>query len=283
MAAFSVESADGIARLRLTRPEASNALGPEFWAGFAPALADLDRPGTTRVLIISGEGRHFCSGMDLAAFASGGITATDTPAQREAFHHAARYVQGVITAIERVRFPVIAAIQGACVGAGLELVAACDLRFAAASAYFRIEEINIGMMADVGSLQRLPKLMPDAVVKEMAFLGTTLSAERGLAVGFLNGVAPTVEGALAAAEVAAGQLCGKAPMAIAGSKAALRFARDHSVDEGLEWAAIMQGSIWSTADIGAAVQARATKQVADLAPLAPIRRIGDAPQATSSV
>ena len=276
MAAFSVDVSNGVAHLALSRPEASNALNTEFWTGFAPALAELDRAGTTRALVIHGQGRHFCAGMDLAAFAAGGISATDTPADREAFQHAARELQGVLSQIERVRFPVIAAIQGACIGAGLELAAACDLRFAAADAYFRIEEINIGMMADVGALQRLPKLMPAAVVKEMAFLGTTLSAERALSVGFLNDVSPTHEAALAAARDAADRIAKKAPLAVAGSKAALRFARDHSVDEGLEWAALMQGSIWNTADILAAVQARAAKQDACLMPLAPIRPFGHA-------
>ena len=270
MAMFRIEVQEGLAHLALSRPEASNALDASFWSGLAPALQALDRTGEIRALLLTGEGKNFCAGMDLSAFAAGGI-ATDTPAQREAFHHLARELQGVLTAVERTRFPVIAVIQGACVGAGLELAAVCDLRFLAADAYFRIEEINIGMMADVGALQRLPKLMPEAVVKEMAFLGATLGAERAQQLGFATAVAETQEAALAAAQSAAQRILARAPLAMAGSKAALRFARDHSVAEALEWAALMQGSIWNPADILAAMQARALKQPATLAPLAPLQ------------
>lgn len=257
--------------LRLNRPEVSNALDRAFWSGFAPALQALDAAGATRALLITGEGKHFCAGMDLSAFAGDAIIATDTPAQREAFMHIARSLQQVFTALEKVRFPVIAGIQGACVGAGLELVAACDLRFASENAYFRIEEINIGMMADVGALQRLPKLLPDAVVKEMAFLGATLTAQRAASIGFVNGVAASAEDMRDQAIEAARRIAGKAPLAVAGSKAALRFARDHTVEESLEWAAIMQGSLWNTAEILEAVQARMQKREGSFSPLAPKR------------
>ncbi|MDP2117006.1 MAG: enoyl-CoA hydratase-related protein, partial [Brevundimonas sp.] len=175
---------------------------------------------------------------------------------------------------ERVRFPVIAAVQGACVGAGLDLVAACDLRLATASAYFRIEEINIGMMADVGSLQRLPRILPEGVVRELAYLGTSLTADRAERLGFVNAVLPDPDGLLAAALEMAHAIAAKAPLAISGSKAAVAYARDHTVAEGLEWAAVMQGSIWNTADILAAIQARATRQPGAFAALSPHAGIG---------
>lgn len=271
MAFVITEHGNGVAELRLNRPQASNALDRAFWSGFAPAVRALDAAGATRALIISGEGKNFCAGMDLSAFAGEAILATDTPAAREAFMHVARTLQDVFTALEKLRFPVIAAIQGACVGAGLELAAACDLRFASEDAYFRIEEINIGMMADVGALQRLPKLLPEAVVKEMAFLGVTLSAQRASSLGFVNALAPTQEALQEAALAAARRIGTKAPLAIAGSKAALRFARDHSVEESLEWAAVMQGSLWNSAEILEAVQARMQKREGVFAPLAPRR------------
>ncbi len=276
MATFQITREGAVAHLRLTRPEASNALDLSFWRDFGPALQQLDATGEVRALVISGEGRNFCAGMDISVFSSGSILNTDTPAGRQAFHQAARELQDALTSIERVRFPVIAAVQGACVGAGLDLVAACDLRLATTDAYFRIEEINIGMMADVGSLQRLPHILPEAVVRELAYLGTSLTAERAERLGFVASVHPDPDALTTAALDMARAIAAKAPLAISGSKAAVTYARDHSVAESLEWAAVMQGSIWNTADILSAVQARATRQPADFAPLSPKAGIGAA-------
>ena len=269
MSAFQLTRDGLVAHLRLSRPEASNALDLSFWRDFGPALKDLDATGEVRALVISGEGRNFCAGMDISVFSGGAILNADTPAERQAFHQAARDLQETLTWIERVRFPVIAAVQGACVGAGLDLVAACDLRLAATGAYFRIEEINIGMMADVGSLQRLPRILPEGVVRELAYLGTSLTAERAERLGFVASVHADAEALLAAALDMGRAIAAKAPLAISGSKAAITYSRDHSVAEGLEWAAVMQGSIWNTADILAAIQARMSGQKADFAALSP--------------
>ncbi len=274
MSAFQLTRDGPVAHLRLSRPEASNALDLTFWRDFGPALKALDATGEVRALVISGEGRNFCAGMDISVFSGGAILQTNTAAERQAFHQAARALQDTLTQIERVRFPVIAAVQGACVGAGLDLVAACDLRLAATGAYFRIEEINIGMMADVGSLQRLPRILPEAVVRELAYLGTSLTAGRAERLGFVNAVLPDADALLMAALDMAQVIAAKAPLAISGSKAAVTYARDHPVAEGLEWAAVMQGSIWNTADVLAAIQARVTKQPADYAPLSAFAGIG---------
>jgi enoyl-CoA hydratase len=276
MSAFEITRDGPVAHLRLSRPEASNALDLSFWRDFGPALKTLDGAGEVRALVISGEGRNFCAGMDISVFSGGTILKTDTAAERQAFHQAARDLQDTLTWIERVRFPVIAAVQGACVGAGLDLVAACDLRLAAAGAYFRIEEINIGMMADVGSLQRLPHVLPEGVVRELAYLGTSLTADRAERLGFVNAVLPDPDALLAAAIEMAHAIAAKAPLAVSGSKAAVSYARDHTVAEGLEWAAVMQGSIWNTADILAAIQARVTRQPAAFAALSPHAGIGQA-------
>jgi enoyl-CoA hydratase len=254
---FTVALDDGIAHLRLSRPRAANALDATFWNAFPKALADLERPGTTRALVISGEGKHFCSGMDVSVFSNDAMPGTDTPSGREAFAATARAIQSALTALETLRFPVIAAIGGACVGGGLELAAVCDLRYASEDAYFRIEEINIGMMADIGSLQRLPKLLPEAVIKELAFLGSTLGVARAASLGFVNAVLPSAPEALAAAMDAAERIRSKAPLAIAGTKRMLRFTRDHSVADSLDYVADLQAAIWSTPDILGAIAARA--------------------------
>ncbi|CAL1691559.1 putative enoyl-CoA hydratase echA6 [Brevundimonas subvibrioides] len=275
MTAFQITRDKAVAHLRLTRPEASNALNVEFWRTFGPALRELDAGGDVRALVISGEGRNFCAGMDISVFSGGAILQADTSSRRQAFQHAARELQESLTTLERVRFPVIAAVQGACVGAGLDMVSACDLRLASEDAYFRIEEINIGMMADVGTLQRLPKTLPDAVVRELAYLGTSLTADRAERLGFINAVGSDAEATLAAALQMAATIAGKAPLAVSGSKAAITYARDHSVAESLEWAAVMQGTLWNPEDVLAAIQARRHKEEGVFAALAPLVPFGD--------
>ncbi len=225
---FLVTQDAGVAHLRFCRPHAANSMTAAFWRAFPEAIRALDASGRVRALVISGEGRHFCGGMDLSFFGDAPVRADDGAAQRDAFAGVVRRLQAALTSLAQARFPVIAAIQGACVGGALDLVSACDLRFAAEDAYFRIEEINIGMMADVGSLQRLPRLMPDAVLREMAFCGVTLPAVRAAAVGFVNGVSADP---LAAALAAAGEVARRAPLAVSGSKRAIDFAREHTVAE----------------------------------------------------
>jgi enoyl-CoA hydratase len=264
---FNVSREGAIAHLRFCRPQAANSMIPAFWERFPLALRDLDAAGDVRALVISGEGKHFCSGMDLATFQNGELRPDEGPAAREAFIHKVRRLQDALSSVSRVRFPVIAAIQGACIGGALDLVSACDLRFAAEDAYFRIEEINIGMMADVGSLQRLPYLLPDAVLRDMAFRGTTLRAPRALALGFVNDVGPDP---LAAAMQAASEIAARAPLAVAASKRAIDFAREHTVAESLEQVALLQAAIWSTPDVLGAMQARAARTAGDYTPLAGI-------------
>ena len=259
---FHVQEADGVATITLCNPKTSNALTLDFWRAFPAAIRTLDATGTARAAILAAEGKNFCAGMDLSVFTNPAMQDTDEPAARANFYHLARLMQAALTAIEQARFPVIAAIQGACVGAGLEMAAACDLRFCAADAYFKIAEIDIGMMADVGSLQRLPKLLPDAVVKQMAYTGMNLSAARAAAFGFANEVTADAEAALALARTAAAAIAALAPLAIAGSKDSLLFARDHSVADALERAAWVQAAIWNTTDIKDAIAARMVKGTA---------------------
>ena len=266
---FSLTTEDGIATLTLTRPAQSNALTLDFWRDFPAAITDLDASGTIRALIIAAAGHNFCAGMDLSVFTAATAMQPDHAAARTQFYQTALLMQDALARLERARFPVIAAIQGACVGAGLELAAACDLRFATDTAYGKIAEIDIAMMADLGALQRLPKLLPDAVVKSMAYTGATLSAARGEALGFFNAIAPDQPAALQQAQHAARAIAARAPLAIAASKDSLLYVRDHSVADALERAAWMQSAIWNTADIHASINARRTKTVPNFANLPP--------------
>ena len=261
MPGYSITRESGIAHLRMQRPNKSNALNAAFWNSLSKDIAGLDGSGEIRAMVLSAEGKTFCAGMDLAEF-SNGFLDPNSPAAREAFYHLALSLQETFSCLERARFPVIAAIQGPCLGAGLELAAACDLRFATRDAIFRIEEINTGIMADVGALQRLPKILPEPVVKRMAILGTALTAEQAMSFGFVINILESPETALDAAMQAAKQVCEKAPIAIAGTKAAIHWARDHSTADSLEWSARTQSSLWSTHDIMAAITARQAKKPA---------------------
>ncbi|MBU1288518.1 MAG: enoyl-CoA hydratase/isomerase family protein [Alphaproteobacteria bacterium] len=274
MSGYTISVESEIAHLRMNRPEAYNALRADFWNSLPDTIAELDKRADIRCLVLSAEGKGFCAGMDLSVF-SGGMLEPNSPAAREAFYYLARSLQRTFSCLEEARFPVIGVIQGPCIGAGLELAAACDLRIAASDAYFRIEEINTGIMADVGALQRMPKILPDPVVREMAFLGTKLSAGRARELGFVMSVLDTPELALNAAMEVARSISDKAPVALSGSKAALNWARDHSVADALEWSARTQSALWSTADISAAITARETKSPADYERLLDIKMIGE--------
>ncbi|MCI4644690.1 MAG: enoyl-CoA hydratase-related protein [Hyphomonadaceae bacterium] len=273
MSDFEVSLRDGIAHLQLNRPEVGNALSAEIWNGLPAAISDLDRSGEVRALIVSANGKMFCSGMDLAEFETG-IPAPDSPAARESFYHLAVSLQETFTCFERARFPIVAVVNGACLGAGLELVAACDLRIATEDAFFRIEEINVGIMADVGALQRLPKLLPDQIMRRMAYLGAPLGAHEAMSAGFVSQVAPSKEDAMEAAMHIAKRIQSKAAVAIAGTKAALRWSRDHSVPDALEWSARTQSALWSMRDIRSSLENFRGTAGTSHESLHPIRPIG---------
>ena len=157
-----------IAHLVLNRPEAMNTMNPSFWRQLHDILTRLHAEGTARALVISSTGKHFSAGMDLQTFGNA-ISMDDRSAEgRSAIYDLLTDMQHTFTLLEELRIPVIAAIQGGCIGGAVDMVTACCLRYCSADAFFCIQEINIGMVADVGTLQRLPKLLPMALVKELA-------------------------------------------------------------------------------------------------------------------
>ncbi len=256
---FRVEQDGPVATLTLSRPQKRNALARSFWIDLPAAVKALSDAGETRVLIIQAEGPHFTAGMDISVFAEGPLNPESSP-QREAFMTQIHELQDAFTALEKARFPVIAAVQGYCLGAGVDMITACDLRYCTADASFRIEEINIGMTADVGTLQRLPKIIPEGLARELAYLGDTLDAHRADRMGLVNGVLPDTTALQAHALEVARKIASKPPLAITGTKQALNYARDHSVDESLAQMRLLQASIWSPADMMEAFSARAEKR-----------------------
>ena len=275
MHCFSLTIEDHIAHLVLRQPDTLNTMGPVFWRELDTALTELHHGNSARVLVISSTGKHFSAGMALDTFA-GAIQMDDkSPEGRAAMFDSLSDMQATFTKLEKLRIPVIAAIQGGCIGGAVDMVTACCLRYASAEAFFCIQEINIGMVADVGTLQRLPKLIPLAVVKELAYTGRRMGAEQALQYGLVNAVLPTPEAALAAALQCAREIASKPPIAIWGTKQAVHYARDHTVDESLSQMGWLQAAIWSNRHVGEAVGAMKAKRSAEFPPLATLTPFQD--------
>ena len=272
---FSLTTTDHIAHLVLNRPEAMNTMNPAFWRELDQMLAQLHKSADARVLVISSTGKHFSAGMALETF-DGSIAMDDqSPEGRAAIFDMLDNMQATFTKLEALRIPVIAAIQGGCIGGAVDMVTACCLRYATADAFFCIQEINIGMVADVGTLQRLPKLIPLAVVKELAYTGRKLGAAKALAYGLVNEVFDTSEAMLAAALQCAKEIAAKSPVAIWGTKQAVHYARDHSVDESLKQMGWLQGAIWSNKHVRESVTAMKEKRTATFPALAPLKNFNE--------
>ncbi len=271
---------DKVAHLALNRPAALNTMQPVLWRELIAILTDLQRNAAARVLVISSTGKHFTAGMALDVFgndADSGIALNDASAGGRA--NAAPQLddmQQAFNLIERLRMPVIAAIQGGCIGGGVDMICACDIRLATADAFFCIQEINIGMTADLGTLQRLPKLIPEGIVHEMAYTGRRLPAQRALAAGLVNEIFESHDAMLAAALQMAREIAEKPPVAIWGSKQAIHYARDHSTHDALQQMGWLQSGIWQTSNLVEAFQAKQQGRAPAYADLPPLHSFTDA-------
>ncbi len=271
----SLTTSNHVAHLVLNKPEAMNTMHPSFWRELDAVLTHLHHDGAARALVISSTGKHFSAGMALETFA-GAIQMDDkSPEGRAAIFDMLGDMQATFTKLETLRIPVIAAIQGGCIGGAVDMVTACCIRYATPQTFFCIQEINIGMVADVGTLQRLPKLIPFAVVKELAYTGRRLGADRALQYGLVNAIFDTEEAMLAAALQCAAEIASKPPVAIWGTKQAIHYARDHSVDDSLKQMGWLQGSIWSNRHVMESVKAMKTKGAGDFPALQPLTRFVD--------
>jgi len=275
MHCFSLTIENHIAHLVLSRPEALNTMGPRFWAELDTVLSDLHKSSTARVLVISSTGKHFSAGMALDTFA-GAIQMDDqSPEGRAAMFDNLSAMQATFTKLETLRIPVIAALQGGVIGGAVDMVTACCIRYGSKDAFFCIQEINIGMVADVGTLQRLPKLVPLAVVKELAYTGRRMGADKALGFGLLNAVFDTPEQTVAAALQCAQEIASKPPVAIWGTKQAVHYARDHTVDESLKQMGWLQAAIWSNRHVGEAVMAFQGKRSGNFPDLVELKSFTD--------
>lgn len=265
--ALSLSFEGAVATLKLARGKQHNSMNSAFWTELPLALDELEANSEARACILSAEGSSFSSGMDLSVFQDQTKIATDTAIQRERLQRLIAHMQSVFTRLEKCRVPVIAAVQGACIGAGFDLVCACDLRYATEKAAFSIHEINLGMMADLGTLQRLPHLISEAAVRELALTGDKLSAKRAYDLGLLGAVLEDEEKLTAHVTAIAKRIAERSPLAVQSSRQALRYARSHSVEEALEMAAVLQSAVFSGSDVLKAVLAQKGGQVAQFSDL----------------
>ena len=257
-----------VATLSMNRPDKANGMTPDFWTELPRLLGLLDSDPSVRAVLLRGEGKHFTGGMDLAAFANIAALFQQEPG-RAAYALRAKIMQlqEAFSAIERTRFPVIAAIHGACIGGGIDMISACDMRIATTDATFSIEEINIGMTADVGTLQRLPKIMSPAIAAELAYTGRRFGAQEALGFGLLSRLSESREALVDEAMALARQIASKSPLAIAGIKRNLAYSRDHGVADGLDYMATWNAGMLRPDDLMKAVQASMAKKQALFADL----------------
>lgn len=263
-----------IAHLRLCRPNELNTMTRAFWSELPDALRAIDARGDTRVIVLSSTGKHFTAGMDLSVF--GTINEAEEKREvgrrRDVLRRSVLDLQASFDAIEEVRVPVLAAVQGGCIGGGVDMISACDARYCSADAFFCIQEINIGMTADLGTLQRLPKIIPSGMARELAYTGRRLPAQRALQIGLVNEVFPDHAALIQGVMTVAREIAERSPLAIYGTKEMLNYTRDHSVQDGLRYMAAWQSGMFQPGDMVEAFAAKAEKRAPAFEDLAPLKK-----------
>ena len=273
---FNVTIEGGVAHLQLKRPEAMNSMIRAFWRELPEIINDIDDNAKARCIVISSTGKHFSAGMDLAVFTGGDSPVAGAPAGKqdryvaaETARHGLRNLHKSFSCLDEIRIPVLVAIQGGCIGGAVDMVSACDVRYCTADAFFCIQEINIGMTADVGTFPRLCKLIPQGWVRELSYTGRRLPAARAKEIGLVNEVFDTQEGLLEHVLATAREIASKSPLAVTGSKVMINYAREHNTEDALDYLAIWQSSMFSGPHMGEAFMAKREGREANFPDLLP--------------
>jgi len=273
---FNVEISDAVAHIQLKRGDALNTMVPEFWSEFPAIMRAIDTEAKARVIVISSTGKHFSAGMDLSFFASPpGVAAQDAERGRKAanLRRAVLELQEAFNVLERAHMPVLAAIQGGCIGGAVDLASACDCRYATADAFFVVQEINIGMTADLGTFPRLCHLIPQGWARELAYTGRRLPAQKAREIGLVNEVLADHAALLAHVMGVAREIAEKSPLAVHGSKVMINYARDHSTADGLDYIATWQAGMYNPeTDMRESFVAKAEKRAPKFGDLLPLRK-----------
>jgi enoyl-CoA hydratase len=274
---MTLDVSESVAHVTLNRPQKRNAMNSHFWNEIRQLFQMISQDSTVRAAVISSTGPHFTAGLDLTEF-SGLITQTGSGCEgrkREALRRLILQLQDSFSVIERCPVPVLVAVQGGCIGGGVDMISACDMRYCSSDAYFVIKEIDIGMTADVGTLQRLPHLIPSALVRELAYTGRNLPAAEALKCGLVNRVFENADDLLTAVMDIARTIAAKSPLAIRGTKEMLNYTRDHSVHDSLNYIATWNAAMFLSDDTLEAAMAAQQKRRANFDDMHPGIKLGD--------
>ncbi len=268
MSEFTVlrfETSGHVAEIVLDRPEKLNAMAPVFFDEIRAAFEQADRDDQIRAVILRAEGKHFTAGLDLMA-ASADVLRPDPDAvtspvtANSRLYRLIRDWQQSISAAERCRKPVIAAVHGHCIGGGVDLTTACDIRLCTADATFSIQETKIAIVADIGTLQRISAIVGKGMAREMAFTGKRIAADRALSCGLVNEVHSDQDSLLAGARAMAREIAANSPLAVQGTKRVLQYSEEHSIEDGLEFVAQWNSSFLHSQDLVEAMTAYMEKR-----------------------
>lgn len=272
---FDFSVTDHVAQIVFNRPEKANAMILPFWQEMVDVFAEIEDRPEIRAVVIASTGKTFTGGLDLSAFApiTGEMMKGDRGRVGEQMRRTVAELQESFAVIDRCRVPVLAAVQGGCVGGGVDLISACDMRYCTADAWFCIQEINIGMTADVGTLQRLPHLIPSGLVRELAYTGRRLGAEEAKTAGLVNAVFGSQEMMLTAVTEIARTIASKSPLAIHGTKEMLNYTRDHGTADALNYMQVWQAGMFLTPDLMEAITANAEKRAPKFDDMLPAKKL----------
>jgi enoyl-CoA hydratase len=270
---FNVTLENKVAHVQFARPEAMNSMDKAFWQELPACMRDIENQTDARVIVISSTGKHFSAGMDLSVFSDTSTMpqSKDPSRMAEGLRRLVLQLQASLSSLEEIRLPVLTAIQGGCIGGALDLVCAADIRYCTDDAYFTIKETELGMTADVGTLQRLPKLIPAGIVKELAFTGRKFAAAEAQQFGLVNRVYDNQESMLTGVMEIATQIAVNSPLAVTGCKEMLNYSRDHTVADSLKYMATWQAGMFRPNDMMKTFQAKAMKTQAEYDDLLPIK------------
>ncbi|KAJ2490895.1 hypothetical protein IWW37_002779 [Coemansia sp. RSA 2050] len=261
-------SPEGVARVEISRPKALNAFNTQTWTEIGQCFTRFKSDGDVRSVVLSASGRMFTAGLDLKEAMTGPLSKSrdpDADVARKGYYHRLFILgfQEAISAVELCDKPVVVVVQGGCLGIGVDLVSACDVRIATEDAYFMVKEVDIGMAADIGTLQRLPKIVGnDSWVREVCYTARKVPAKEAHFVGLVSSVYSTTAEAMKAALDTAGTIAAKSPVAVVSTKHLLNYSRDHSVREGLEYTALWNTLAHNSHDMATAIVSSLRKQPA---------------------
>ena len=271
---FDIDLLGHVAHIKLNRPEKRNAMNWDFWRDLPRMIGDIDRNSSARCIVLSSTGPVFSAGLDLSLFGQDVFSSSSKAKKNEKelqtpqnFMSFLSFLQGSISSLQKARIPVICAIQGGCIGGGVDLICSADIRLATNDAFFSIRETKIGMVADVGTFPRIVKLLPEGIVKELAFTGRNFSAAEAKEYGFVNRLYDTHDALIEGAIDLANEIASNSPAAVYGCKKVIDFSRDRTIDEGLEWINMWNASMLSQSELMEGFRSYKDKSVGDFAEL----------------